>query len=77
MKRQREEDTDIEAKGGVEEVEAPLKVQRHDSERRRCPFLDTINRQLLDFDSEMVCFSSARHAEHVILALYYPLYCLS
>ena len=24
-------------------------------ERKKCPFLDTINRQLLDFDMEKVC----------------------
>jgi len=29
--------------------------QRHNSERVKCPYLDTINRQSIDFDSEKLC----------------------
>ena len=55
MKRTRYEQEGIESKElAPSDIEAPLKVQRQAS-HRRCPFLDTINRQLLDFDGETVC----------------------
>ncbi len=31
------------------------KVAQNNMDRTKCPYLDTINRQLLDFDSEKLC----------------------
>ncbi|WOL18128.1 U4/U6.U5 tri-snRNP-associated protein 2 isoform X1 [Canna indica] len=34
---------------------APVRHQRHVERRRDCPYLDTVNRQVLDFDFERFC----------------------
>jgi len=38
----------------IKEDESPSKGLKGGEERMRCPYLDTINRQMLDFDAEMV-----------------------
>lgn len=50
MKRNRS-DWENEENGNVNEVVE----QQNVIERKKCPFLDTINRNLLDFDSEKLC----------------------
>jgi len=59
VKREREADEDSEP-----EREVRAKNGRVDSEDRRsrhCPYLDTINRSVLDFDFEKLCSISLSH----------------
>lgn len=50
-KRVRGQESAIEAK----EDHPNVRVKKEEDQRRKCPYLDTINRQVLDFDMEKLC----------------------
>ncbi|OAY75533.1 U4/U6.U5 tri-snRNP-associated protein 2 [Ananas comosus] len=50
-----EDDEDEEEEEDDEPRVAPARRQRHVEVRRDCPYLDTVNRQVLDFDFEKFC----------------------
>nr|CAD1819055.1 unnamed protein product [Ananas comosus var. bracteatus] len=50
-----EEEEDEEEEEDDEPRVAPARRQRHVEVRRDCPYLDTVNRQVLDFDFEKFC----------------------
>jgi U4/U6.U5 tri-snRNP-associated protein 2 len=55
MKRARPDDEESDFNAPAEEKESSNVPTTSASTRRKCPYLDTVNRQLLDFDMEKLC----------------------
>lgn len=59
VKREREADEDSEPEREVRAKNG--RVDSQDRRSRHCPYLDTINRSVLDFDFEKLCSISLSH----------------
>ena len=60
-KRVRGQESAIEAK----EDHPNVRIKKEEDQRRKCPYLDTINRQVLDFDMEKVCNATDQRCEEL------------